>query len=96
MGGHTPASPNAGAVDAEFATRGGNGTPDLHDAADEIGALHVAKRSLVAKQRGTGPRPIAATAASWLQRRYAKVGLDGDDGTGEVGDGRGQLIRRHR
>jgi hypothetical protein len=30
--------------------------PDLHDAADEIGALHEAKRSLVAKQRGTGHR----------------------------------------
>jgi hypothetical protein len=56
MGGHTPASPNAGAVDTEFATRGGDATPDLHDAADEIEALHVVKRSLVAKQRGTGHR----------------------------------------
>jgi hypothetical protein len=56
MGGHTPASPNVDAIDAEFATRGGDATSDLHDAADEIRALHVAKRSLEAKQRGTGHR----------------------------------------
>jgi hypothetical protein len=31
-----------------------------------------------------------------LQWWYAEVGLDGDDGTGEIGDGRGQLIWRHR
>jgi hypothetical protein len=34
--------------------------------------------------------------AGWLQWRYAEVGLDGGDGTGEIGDGRGQLIWRYR
>ncbi|CAL4909390.1 unnamed protein product [Urochloa decumbens] len=48
-GEETFASPTAAAADFEFAANGGDRTPKLHDAADEIEALSAAKRDLEEK-----------------------------------------------
>ncbi|CAL4894686.1 unnamed protein product [Urochloa decumbens] len=48
-GEETFASPTAAAADFEFASNGGDRTPKLHDAADEIEALSAAKRDLEEK-----------------------------------------------
>ncbi|CAN6332217.1 unnamed protein product [Urochloa humidicola] len=48
-GEETFASPTAAAADFEFAANGGDRTPKLYDAADEIEALSAAKRDLEEK-----------------------------------------------
>lgn len=48
------ASPTAAAADFGFSTNGGDGTPKLHDAADEIEALRAAKRDLEEKLDAVG------------------------------------------
>ena len=53
-GEETFASPTAAAADFEFSTNGGDGTPKLHDAADEIEALRAAKRDLEEKLDAVG------------------------------------------
>ncbi|KAJ1263903.1 hypothetical protein BS78_09G221900 [Paspalum vaginatum] len=53
-GEETFASPTAAAADFEFATNGGDSTPKLHDAADEIEALRAAKRDLEEKLDAVG------------------------------------------
>jgi hypothetical protein len=35
-----------------------------------------------------GHRRLRQRPAGWLRQRYAEVGLDGGDRTGEIGDGR--------
>jgi hypothetical protein len=50
------------------------------------------------RRKPVAERPqLIAAAANWLvAAAICKVGLDGGDGTDEIGDGRGQLILRHR
>jgi predicted nuclease with TOPRIM domain len=53
-GEETFASPTAAAADFEFSTNGGDGTPKLHNAADEIEALRAAKHDLEEKLDAVG------------------------------------------
>jgi hypothetical protein len=64
MGGHRPASPNASAVDTEFATRGGDATPDLHDSSGRDRGPPYGEAQPGGEAKGHGAQAPAATHAS--------------------------------